>query len=174
MAQANAAAAIQETRADIAKMAAKIDQLQKELDQHREKLEFLQEVEAYFTEKLAGTAPTGDDAPRATNGEASRSGEGQTEAVPESNGGEFAGMTTLEATLVYLGRVGPPGRDTRELIDNLRAGGWKSEAENVYTSVFGTLNRISKRSNTDLDKVDGKWCLKSWNDDPEQGRLDIE
>jgi hypothetical protein len=52
--------------------------------------------------------------------------------------------------------------DTRNLIRALESRGFKSQAENVYTSVFGTLNREVKRPDTKLAKRDGKWGLLEW------------
>lgn len=59
--------------------------------------------------------------------------------------------------------------DTRRLIHFLEARGFKSQAGNVYTSVFGTLNREVKRPGTELAKIDGQWGLGEWLTGEEQG-----
>jgi hypothetical protein len=71
------------------------------------------------------------------------------------------GLTIVGGAEMILSES-PQWTNTRNLIRALESRGFMSQAENVYTSVFGTLNREVKRPGTKLAKRDGKWGLKAW------------
>lgn len=61
-------------------------------------------------------------------------------------------------------RTQPRGEtlDTWPLIERMKEAGYTSSAENIYLSVYGTLNRASKRPDGPLAKIGSKWGLREW------------
>lgn len=51
---------------------------------------------------------------------------------------------------------------TRQLLDGMRALGYRSGAVNEYETVFGGLNRIAKRPDSPIVKIGNKWALRVW------------
>jgi hypothetical protein len=75
---------------------------------------------------------------------------------PKKTIAEYA-MLALEASKEWL--------DTRTLISVMEEIGFRSQARNLYTNVFGTLNREVERKDTKFTKKNGKWGLRDWLED---------
>lgn len=84
----------------------------------------------------------------------------QTAAHPPS--GALSGLPVPEATIRWLREVGPPYRDTNEVVAALDAGGVASAAEDRYSATYGSLHRAASRPNGPLIKQNGKWGLREW------------
>jgi hypothetical protein len=83
---------------------------------------------------------------------------------------ESIGPTAPEMAARALREIGQP-TSTWPLIRQMQKMGFKSNAERIYLSVFGTLNRVSKRPNSEVVKVKGNWALREWGlDDTERNQ----
>lgn len=51
---------------------------------------------------------------------------------------------------------------TRPLLKLMKKRGYKTGATNEYETVFGGLNRISKRPDSPIVKIGGAWALREW------------
>jgi hypothetical protein len=71
-------------------------------------------------------------------------------------------MTIAEYALRALREKENGWLDTRSLIAVMEKIGFQSNARNLYTNIFGTLNREAQRPNTEFAKKDGKWGLQEW------------
>lgn len=159
----------QDVRAEINEKTVAIEKLRADLVQ-------LQAVADYLARKAPAGEEVGPGSWESGAEESEKAPVDEQERRPEASEpraaetSEFAGMTTVEATLECLQRAGPPGFNTRTLIQHLEAGGWQSKSANPYTSVFGNLNRIHRKGHTELDKRGAVWCLKSWGLDAAEER----
>ncbi len=89
-------------------------------------------------------------------------------AKEQEPAGTWASLTTADACEAYLRSVGPPERDTNEIIEGIQNGGWTTYAEKPYTTVFGTLNREWKKPDSRFFKLHGRWGLEEWAADEPQ------
>lgn len=58
--------------------------------------------------------------------------------------------------------------DTRTLISVMEDMGFQSNARNLYTNIFGTLNREVDRTDSQFAKENGKWGLREWQQDDDK------
>lgn len=93
-------------------------------------------------------------------------------AKEQSPAGPYAALTTADACAAYLRSVGQPERDTNQIIEGIQGGGWTTDAEKPYTTVFGTLNREWKKPNSRFFKLHGRFGLTEWKLD-EQKSVEI-
>jgi hypothetical protein len=94
-------------------------------------------------------------APQATDAPPKRSALVPNDLATESS------RTAREYAVDVLEENGAP-MDTWQLIKAMQAKGFSSQAANVYTTVFGALNRVAKRQNTRLTKNGNGWALTDW------------
>ncbi|MBW8876750.1 MAG: hypothetical protein JF614_17440, partial [Acidobacteria bacterium] len=83
--------------------------------------------------------------------------------------GDKSGMTIAEYALHAL-RMKEEWMNTRSLIRVMQEMGFQSQAHNLYTNVFGTLNREVERKDV-FTKKGGKWGLREWLDEEESEEM---
>lgn len=84
------------------------------------------------------------------------------EPAAEEVAGLYAGKSIPEAAELFLGSVGQPPRPTREIADKLLEGGLKSQAKNLYATIFGSLRREVQKEDSRIIKVGTAWGLRDW------------
>jgi hypothetical protein len=81
----------------------------------------------------------------------------------------------VERAVEALKAQGEP-LDTWPLIKRMQDTGYTSDAENIYLSVYGTINRATKRPKGPLIKAGKKWALREWYPDgvPEAPTAEVD
>ena len=70
-------------------------------------------------------------------------------------------MTIGDAAVHFLRSQGKR-QSMATIVKGLRAGGSNTKSKSLYTTTYNVLTERAKKTNPEVNKVDGKWGLAEW------------